>query len=140
MKKEISILISKAIENLKIEARAVYFDSGKSTLKGIGTSALLDEMKEILKNYPNTKFSIEGHTDTDGSKAFNQKLSDDRANAVRNALIEKAMVTAKLNQLSAILISAQCHAINFYAKFGFQVTSDIYLDAEIPHRNMRLEF
>ena len=80
-----------AIENLKIEARAVYFDSGKSTLKGIGTSALLDEMKEILKNYPNTKFSIEGHTDTDGSKAFNQKLSDDRANAVRNALIEKGV-------------------------------------------------
>ena len=42
-------------------------------------------------NYPNTKFSIEGHSDTDGSNAFNQKLSDDRANAVRNALIEKGV-------------------------------------------------
>ena len=79
------------IENLNIEARSVYFDSGKSTLKGNGTSALLDEIKEILMNYPNTKFSIEGHSDTDGSNAFNQKLSDDRANAVRNALIEKGV-------------------------------------------------
>ena len=67
-------------------------------------------------------------------------LKEHRHQSVGNALIEKAMVTAKLNQLSAILISAQCHAIDFYAKFGFQVTSDIYLDAEIPHRNMRLEF
>jgi OOP family OmpA-OmpF porin len=48
-------------------------------------------MREILRNYPNAKFSIEGHTDSDGSDVFNQKLSEDRANAVRNALIEKGV-------------------------------------------------
>jgi len=50
------------------------------------------------------------------------------------------VTTAKLNQLSSIYISAQCHAIDFYKKFGFEVTSEIYLDAEIPHRDMKLEF
>ena len=85
-----------AIENLKIEARSVYFDSGKSTLKGNGTPARLDAMKEILKNYPNAKFSVEGHTDSDGSNEYNQKLSEDRASAVKNALVERGVNAANL--------------------------------------------
>jgi predicted GNAT family N-acyltransferase len=67
-------------------------------------------------------------------------LKEYRGEGVGTALIEKAITTAKLNQLSAIYISAQCHAIDFYKKFGFEITSDIYLDAEIPHRDMKLEF
>ena len=67
-------------------------------------------------------------------------LKEYRGQGIGSALIEKAMTTAKLNQLSAIYISAQCHAIDFYKKFGFEVTSDIYLDAEIPHRDMTLNF
>ncbi len=67
-------------------------------------------------------------------------LKEYRGEGIGSALIEKAMTTAKLNQLSAIYISAQCHAIDFYKKFGFEVTSDIYLDAEIPHRDMTLNF
>jgi len=67
-------------------------------------------------------------------------LKEYRGQGVGGALIEKAMTIAKLNQLSAIYISAQCHAIDFYKKFGFEVKSDIYLDAEIPHRDMTLDF
>jgi len=67
-------------------------------------------------------------------------LKECRGEGIGSALIEIALATAKLNQLSGIYISAQCHAINFYKKFGFEVTSDIYLDAEIPHRDMKLDF
>ena len=67
-------------------------------------------------------------------------LKEYRGEGIGSNLIEKAVITAKLNQLSSIHISAQCHAIDFYKKFGFKVISDIYLDAEIPHRDMRLEF
>jgi len=67
-------------------------------------------------------------------------LKEYRGEGIGSNLIEKAVTTAKLNQLSSIYISAQCHAIDFYKKFGFKVISDIYLDAEIPHRDMRLEF
>ena len=63
-----------------------------------------------------------------------------RGIGVGSALLEKAIVTAKLNQLSSIHISAQCNALDFYVKFGFEVMSDIYLDAEILHRDMTLEF
>jgi predicted GNAT family N-acyltransferase len=67
-------------------------------------------------------------------------LKEYRNKGIGGTLIEKAVITAKLNQLSAINISAQCHAIDFYKKFGFEVISDIYLDADIPHRDMKLEF
>ena len=67
-------------------------------------------------------------------------LKEYRGEGIGSNLIEKAVTIAKLDQLSSIYISAQCHAINFYKKFGFKVTSDIYLDAEIPHRDMKLEF
>ena len=89
------------IESLKIQARSVFFNTGKSTFKvgDAATIASLDAMREILRNYPNAKFSIEGHTDSDGSNAFNQKLSEDRANAVRNALIEKGV---KSDNLTAV--------------------------------------
>jgi len=67
-------------------------------------------------------------------------LKEYRGQGVGSTLIEKAIVTAKLKQLSSIQISAQCNAINFYVKFGFEVTGDTYLDAEILHRDMTLEF
>ena len=67
-------------------------------------------------------------------------LKEYRGQGIGSALLEKAMTIAKLNQLSAIYISAQCHAIDFYKKFGFEVKSDIYLEAEIPHRDMTLDF
>jgi len=67
-------------------------------------------------------------------------LKEYRGQGAGSTLIEKAIVTAKLKQLSSIQISAQCNAINFYVKFGFEVTGDTYLDAEILHRDMTLEF
>jgi outer membrane protein OmpA-like peptidoglycan-associated protein len=84
---------SAALEDLKVQARAIYFNSGKATFKtgDKETPARLDAIKEILKNYPNAKFSIEGHTDSTGSAKINQKLSEDRANAVLNALVERGV-------------------------------------------------
>jgi predicted GNAT family N-acyltransferase len=67
-------------------------------------------------------------------------LKEYRNQGIGSALIEKGMITAKLNQLSKILISAQCHAIDFYKKFGFEVTSEVYLDAGISHQDMELIF
>ena len=80
-----------AVDNINVQTRSVYFESGKSTLKADGTPARLEAIKEILKNYPNAKFSVEGHTDSDGSDSYNQQLSEDRANAVKNALVNKGI-------------------------------------------------
>ena len=65
------------IEKLKIQAKSVFFNSGKSTFKtgDAATITSLTAMKDILKDYPTAKFSIEGHTDSDGSDVLNQKHS-----------------------------------------------------------------
>ena len=78
------------LDSLKIQARSVYFYSGKTVIVD-KVSASLDQMATILKGYPTAKFSVEGHTDSDGSDESNQKLSEDRANVVKNALIERGV-------------------------------------------------
>lgn len=44
---------------------------------------------------------------------------------------------AKKQSPKTIKLSAQKHAVAFYKKFGFIVTSDVYLDAGIPHYDMK---
>lgn len=82
------------LKELKVQARAVFFVTGKAVLQNADkgeTDGRLDAIKEIIKNYPNAKFSIEGHTDNVGTAASNQKLSEARAKAVMDALIAKGV-------------------------------------------------
>jgi OOP family OmpA-OmpF porin len=45
--------------------------------------------------YPDTKIAIEGHTDSIGSNEYNQKLSERRANSVKNYIIDNFGIDAK---------------------------------------------
>ncbi len=87
------------LEQLRVEAKSIFFNTGKATLsqarKG-DTSGRLDAIKEILKNYPNAKFAINGYTDNVGNPKSNLKLSEARAKVVRNALIAKGVNAANL--------------------------------------------
>jgi outer membrane protein OmpA-like peptidoglycan-associated protein len=60
---------------------AILFDTKKSDLKPASRSDLA-EFAKVLKEYKETDLIIEGHTDSTGKKAFNQKLSVARADAV----------------------------------------------------------
>jgi outer membrane protein OmpA-like peptidoglycan-associated protein len=71
------------------------FNSGKSTFKP-QTFPVLQSMVSILKEYPYSKFMVEGHTDSDGSNELNQTLSENRAAAVKNYLIENGIATDRL--------------------------------------------
>jgi len=63
----------------------VLFDFGKSTLRQ-GTREKLAKVSGIVLAHPGLKLEIEGHTDSIGSDEFNQKLSEQRASAVREYL------------------------------------------------------
>ena len=77
-----------AIKKLNDYAKTILFNSGKSSFQK-QTMPVLQAITAILKEYPTAKFSIEGHTDSDGKDASNLKLSQDRAAAVKNYLVEK---------------------------------------------------
>lgn len=92
--------VSKAtLEQLRMEAKSIFFTTGKASLNDARkgeTSGRLDAIKEILKNYPNAKFAINGHTDNVGNPKANQKLSEARAKVIMDLLIEKGVNPANL--------------------------------------------
>ncbi|GAA3572835.1 OmpA family protein [Snuella lapsa] len=79
-------------------AKTILFDTGKSTIKA-QSAAVLKDIISILKEYPTAKFTVEGHTDSTGSDATNQKLSDARANAVKEYLVENGINEFRLSAL-----------------------------------------
>ena len=83
------------MKRLNEYARTILFNSGKATFKD-ETIPVLQSMQKIFKEYPQARFSIEGHTDSDGSNALNQTLSENRAAAVRNFLIENGIAADRL--------------------------------------------
>ncbi|MBL7886435.1 MAG: OmpA family protein [Flavobacterium sp.] len=84
-----------AIKRLNDYAKTILFDTNKATFQQ-RTYPVLEAITAILKEYPSSNFSIEGHTDSDGKDEANMKLSDERAAAVKNYLIEKGIASSRL--------------------------------------------
>jgi len=89
---EVSEEIIKTLNNY---GKVILFDSGKATFKK-GTYTVLESINSILKEYPYSKFQVEGHCDSDGSNEMNQTLSENRAAAVKNYLVENGIATDRL--------------------------------------------
>ncbi len=71
-----------------IELNNVFFDFNKATLRKESFPEL-NRLANFLKKNPNIKIEISGHTDNIGSDEYNQKLSEQRAKAVKNYLVSK---------------------------------------------------
>lgn len=66
----------------------VKFDFNKSDVKA-GSQADIKRLADFMKQYPQTTTTVEGHTDAIGSDAYNRGLSERRANAVRDVLVQQ---------------------------------------------------
>lgn len=73
----------------------VFFDFDKATIKD-KFHPLLTNAITVLNNNPGLTVEIQGHTDSRGSAAYNQGLSERRANAVRNFLIGNGISGSRL--------------------------------------------
>lgn len=83
------------VKRLNDYAKTILFDSGKATFQQ-QTYPVLQAITAILKEYPTSNFSIEGHTDSDGKDTTNQTLSENRAAAVKNYLVENGIASSRL--------------------------------------------
>jgi outer membrane protein OmpA-like peptidoglycan-associated protein len=77
----------KTERGLVITLGDVLFDTNQAQLKPGGTRSL-QKLAGFLKQYPQRRAQVEGHTDNTGAAEYNQALSDRRANAVRAALVD----------------------------------------------------
>jgi OOP family OmpA-OmpF porin len=73
--------------------QGVYFDTDKAVIK---ETAVLDEALAVLKANPSVSGEVHGHTDNTGSADHNQKLSEERAKAVRDYLIQRGIAPERI--------------------------------------------
>lgn len=74
----------------------VQFDINKATIKPV-SNALLDEVGAVLKEHPEiARIEVQGHTDNTGNAKANETLSQNRANAVMEALVKRGVEAGRL--------------------------------------------
>ena len=85
-------------KTLNAYAKTILFDTGKSSIK-TQSAVVLNDIITILKEYSNAKFTVEGHTDSVGSDALNQKLSEARAASVKDYLVANGIDGSRLSSV-----------------------------------------
>ena len=73
----------------------IHFDTNKATIMA-DSQGQVAEIAALLKANPKLKVSVEGHTDASGTPEGNRKLSDDRAKAVKAALVAAGIEAGRL--------------------------------------------
>jgi outer membrane protein OmpA-like peptidoglycan-associated protein len=86
---------SESARGLIVNMSDVLFDTGKYTLKPT-TQISLAKVAGILQAYPGLKVQVEGYTDIVGSDELNQKLSENRAAAVKDFLISQGVAPGNI--------------------------------------------
>lgn len=94
-------LVNKVIElknikvGSKIALRNIFFDVNKATLRS-ESNAELERLVKLMKDVPNLKIEISGHTDNTGSATLNETLSQQRAEAVVLYLKQKGIAATRM--------------------------------------------
>jgi len=107
-------------QNVPVELEWDEFDNDSTHIlayynnKPVGTARLLNDghigRMAVLKEYRNRK--------------------------IGENMLKYILDIAKKRSIENLELSAQEHAVDFYKKYGFSVTSDVYMDAGIPHYTM----
>ncbi|HIK30924.1 MAG TPA: OmpA family protein [Oscillatoriales cyanobacterium M59_W2019_021] len=81
----------------EVKAIRIYFDSGSSRPISNGLDAKLDLVRQLLDLHPDRKLRVIGHSDRLGTQNVNQKLSRQRAEAVKALLVEQGVNPDRLD-------------------------------------------
>ena len=93
-----------SVERVSADTLLVHFDSDvlfevdSASLGGSSRSAL-DGMASVINEYRKTAVVVQGHTDSTGSEAHNQGLSERRAGSVRNFLVDRGVEPQRIAAL-----------------------------------------
>lgn len=120
---EKDIYLKKAAVGATVVLRNIFFDFAKATLRPESQNEL-DRLIKLMTEMPNLKIEISGHTDNVGSAQFNKSLSERRAKAVVDYLIEKGISPTRLT----------------YKGYGFDMPIATNDTDEGRQQNRRVEF
>ena len=89
-------LYNRLITDGKIITYAITFDIGKANIKPESMTEI-NRIAQLMKDKGDLKFEVQGHTDNTGTVAGNQKLSEQRAQAIVNKLVEMGIAANRLS-------------------------------------------
>jgi outer membrane protein OmpA-like peptidoglycan-associated protein len=98
--------IAKTVPDAKVErvGEGIVVEFSSNVLFGFDESNIsndakisLNKLVTVLNSYPDTDIEVQGHTDSRGSEAYNQNLSEQRATAVSRYLTSAGISTSRLN-------------------------------------------
>ncbi len=82
-------------KNTVVILRNLLFDTDKTTIRNISAPSL-EEMYQLLAQNPNMRIRITGHTDNVGSERYNKKLSEGRAKAVYDEMVNRGIDPSRM--------------------------------------------
>lgn len=88
-------MYDRIMQDGKVITQGIYFDTGSATLRPESTPTL-KEILRMMQDHSDLTIRIEGHTDNTGSDDVNQPLSEDRAESVRQYLIDQGIAADRL--------------------------------------------
>ncbi len=80
--------------------QGITFDRGKATIRKASEKTLKAAV-DVLKKFPSIRLEISGHTSSEGDEGFNQRLSEDRAAAVRQWMLDHDIVSSRITSRGA---------------------------------------
>ncbi len=121
------------IDQLLARIEDAYFDYDKHTLRPDAIAALQKdstELRDILKDYPDYKLTIEGHADERGSAEYNMTLAEARAEAAKAYLVG---VGIPANQLGLISYGKEKPVCTEHSEPCWQKNRRIHIVASAAH-------
>ncbi len=88
-------LYEKFLTDGKIITNGIRFDVNKATIRP-ESMGVINEIVQLMNEHPELKFSVEGHTDSDGSADHNQRLSEQRSEAVMKQMVAMGIASDRL--------------------------------------------
>lgn len=90
IEKELNKLIVNENGILKIKIDNIYFDLNKAAIRP-DAAQQLNQVIEVMKEYPNMVIKVEAHTDSRGSDSYNERLSDKRAKSTGEYIVSQGI-------------------------------------------------
>lgn len=83
------------LEEKPVRIEGANFDTNSATLRS-SSFEKLDEVVEFANKYKDAQLDVTGHTDSRGTKTYNQKLSERRAASVKSYLVKKGVAVSRI--------------------------------------------
>jgi OOP family OmpA-OmpF porin len=80
--------------------QGIFFEVGKATIRA-QSAPVLDGAVKVLQEFPSINVEISGHTSSEGARDFNDQLAQDRAEAVKQWLVNKGVAAERIKTRGA---------------------------------------